>query len=228
MIRPIRWLWKQLTGVHISAVAQGIYNLVFTLFDDTLNYFNNFSVATARDEHLSLLGVISGLTRAIVELTNEQYFLFTAGYWQDREKGFAELIHGQPGAIGGTFIDLYDPAFSGGRQYVPAAPYREMLQCASKSEGSLRPVVSVKMLDDLAFRLPESLYIIGWYPATGVSQRTCGDLYLKMDEERLGNKALNYRDALYGAVNSIDLPTHRVDVELQVLTQEDIDKEGGL
>lgn len=222
MIRPISWYWRQFGGSHIEAVLQGIYRAVVNAFDDKLDYFNNFSIATAEDNHLTVIGFLSGITRCIIKVTSETYFYFTRVIEHDNDHGVSVVPNGTERPVGGQFIDLYDPEFTETNQLAPAGPFRRLLELASQSRGSVRPVVSLRLLDDLlAYTTGRAYYQIQWFQEPRIEDsRTVGDLLVLIDQQSWGGSALAYRDSLDGAVNNIDNPVHHVTFEFSSLGEE--------
>ena len=77
MILPIRYMWEQLDGPQVSALSNALFEYWKSVFDVKLDYFNNISVNTASDIHLTLLGLLSGLIRPNISEPDREYFYFT-------------------------------------------------------------------------------------------------------------------------------------------------------
>ena len=146
MVIPISFLWKQLDGPQVSAIKEAVFEYWKTIFDDKLEYFNNISIETANDSHLTLLGLLSGMIRPTITEADRDYFYFT----EDAEHG---SVHG--------FASLDDPT-SGGRLVklgtgqgthnasLNTEHYRALLRAFTNGEGELG---SLQLLDDICYEL---------------------------------------------------------------------------
>lgn len=169
MIYPISFLWRQMNGPQITAIAQAIWQYFRDSFDNTLNYFNTLSISKANTDHLTLIGILQGLARPLIPIPDEQYFWFTDVY--DFEPGdmydgtYPEghthptsnypSHHGfgsnpprnDPNGVGGALQELTMP---GQYSYLSNTLFRALVKANSASEGYLGSIVA---LDDMIYAL---------------------------------------------------------------------------
>lgn len=143
-LRPLRFLWKQMNGPQATAIMTSIFRWVQDMFNKNIEYLTNFSIATAKGEHLSLIGNIMGVIRPIVTVADAKMFIFTSSPEQDVEYGFS----GEPGplAVGGKFISLEEMLLAYQRTACPDSYYRKVLQAIASSN---REPFSIAFIDDL-------------------------------------------------------------------------------
>lgn len=162
MLNPIAFLWKQFNGPQITAITQAIFNYFQNLVDENLDYFNDITLDTANSQHLSLLGILQGLSRPLVPIPDAKMFFLTPvyGFIPDpdnpghyipeegypSERGFSQAVDR---SIGGQ-LDVVPEAKSSGYKYIPDYIYRSILKSNSKSKGSLGGLV---VLDDMLYDL---------------------------------------------------------------------------
>lgn len=153
MIAPINFLWKQLNGPQITSVTKAIYNWVKDSFDSLLNYFNNFSITNATDDHLTTIGTLLGIKRPLVSLQAAQAFFFTEQKETDSTRGFSE----NKGGVGGTFAVLDSTGMDA--RYLDAPYYRHLIHSIVESKGYPGSLV---LLDDVCASLYD-MYRSGEY-----------------------------------------------------------------
>ena len=96
MILPIQYLWKQLDGPQVKGLTKGVEEYWKSLFDDKLDYFNNISIDTANDDHLTLMGLLSGLIRPVIQEPDKTFFYFTEQAEHNFPHGFSDLDNLEP------------------------------------------------------------------------------------------------------------------------------------
>ena len=160
MINPINFLWKQLNGPQITAYCQGIYLYFKKTYDDVLEYWKNFSIATANNSHLTFLGALQGIARPKLAVTGVQFFLFSevpaeGTYYPhipytESDHGLSD-IHGDV-SIGGKFIDIHDDPSHHPQDIIQIPPvlFRQILKSSSESKAAKG---SLAWLDDVLYGL---------------------------------------------------------------------------
>lgn len=167
MINPITFLWKQLNGPQITAICQAIWLYFKNTYDANLEYLHGLSIATAKTNHLTFIGILQGLARPLIPIPDEDKFWFTnvdnygyiEGYGYESETwypghkvsidfpskhGFAPLTNR---TLGGVLSAVKDAA---GYSYIPDFIFRACLQGNSQSSGALGSLVG---LDDIVFAM---------------------------------------------------------------------------
>lgn len=164
-------------------------------FDPLMEYFRNFSILTANDEHLSIIGVWQGLARPLIYVPDGNTFFFTEayGYRKDptkeghlipntnfpSQRGFAEV----GSDVGGVFAMNTRKTNYVYKQL--DVVYRELLRAFTESDGELG---SLTALDDMMYALWKRnhkngevpIYQFSW--ADDKSAFTIGDLFLDMGD----------------------------------------------
>lgn len=160
MISPISFLWRQFSGPQIQAITQAIWQYFRTTYDRTLEYFRTFSLNTATNEHLSLIGIFQGLARPLIAIPEKGVFWFTNAYEYVDDpnnpghkipsydypstEGFSS-VEEYPNGVGGKFSANTAP---GNYRQLPPALFRRILRANSDSDAELG---SLKTLDDILF-----------------------------------------------------------------------------
>lgn len=162
MISPLSFIWRQLNGPQIAAICAATWKYFHDTYDSILEYFRTFSIETATDDHLTVIGVWQGLARPLVPVPQGEVFFFTEvyGYIEDPDnpghlipdssypsvRGFAEV----PSSFTGTGGKFAGQTVPGDYTKVPAAMFRSLLRANSDSEGYLGSLIA---LDDMLYSL---------------------------------------------------------------------------
>ena len=148
MIIPIKYLWEQLDGPQVTAFTTAIFEYMKSIFDDKLEYFNNISIKTANNQHLTLLGLLSGLVRPTVSEADKNYFYFSEASEHPVEHGFSALTNR---SRGGRFVGI---GVGQGTHNVSLneAHYRALLEAWLESDGELG---SLELLDTICYKLSQ-------------------------------------------------------------------------
>lgn len=140
MILPIRFLWKQLNGSQITAICKAIYGWLKDMFEDIFTYWNNFSIDTAKDSHLTLIGLMSGFIRPYITIAAEGYQYFTDGPYSMQSYGVSDL-NGDT-TYGGKFTDLSEQLYKD-RYYLQTEYYRKVLKACLSVGGELNSLIAL-------------------------------------------------------------------------------------
>lgn len=216
MILPINYLWSQLNGPQVRGITEAIFQEWKTIFDDKLNYLNQLSVETANDDHLTLLGLLSGLIRPTITEADRDYFLFTETAEQGSTHGFAAL----------------DDATSGGRltktgtgqgthnKSLDAEHYRTLLKAWISGDGEIG---SLALLDDICYNLTkldlgpgqEPFYKFKFMQGDDIPQdRAPGDVYIDMGSLAQWRNPVHIYAVLNGIANTVYAPQPRLFVSI--------------
>ncbi len=196
MISPISFIWRQLNGPQITAICRATWSYFYNTYDSILEYFRHFSIETATDKHLTLIGVWQGMARPLLAIPREDAFFFNEvyGYIEDpdnpghlipdsnypSDRGMSEAPSSFTGA-GGKFAGQTTP---GNYKQIPSAMFRAMLRANSDSKGHLGGLIA---LDDILFALwqrthvttpPE--YIFEWSTLDTHPTYTPGDIFVDL------------------------------------------------
>lgn len=144
IIKPFRFIWRQLQGPQITAIMRATFVWLRDNFEYALSYFADMSIDTANTDHLSFLGLISGFSRAVVAIPNEKLFWFTYGPMHNNEHGFSDLNN--PDLGGGRLSDAVEDRVAASTTRLPINEYRRLLKAYTHSEGNAGSLV---LLDDL-------------------------------------------------------------------------------
>lgn len=148
MILPIQYLWKQLDGPQVTGIAKAIEEYWKNLFDRKFDYFNNFSVETANNDHLTLLGLLSGLIRPVIMEPDMDYFYFTENYENPVVHGFSDL---ENLSQGGRFSKVDVQGVH--NVSLDEEHYRALLRAWTTGEGEIG---SLMLLDDICNELTKT------------------------------------------------------------------------
>lgn len=147
-LRPFRFLWKQFCGPQVTAIMTAIFRYMRDTFNNQIEYLSTFSIKTASDTHLTLIGALSGIIRPIVTIVDLANFIFTT----EAESGKDYGVSAEPGPNqpGGKFTDLYTDVRQRTSELCPAEYFRQILLAYSQSEAEpMSPVFLAEFLDYL-------------------------------------------------------------------------------
>lgn len=218
MILPIRYMWEQLNGPQVSALSNALFEYWKSIFDDKLDYFNNISVETASDIHLTLLGLLSGLVRPTISEPDREYFYFTEYAEHGFSHGFSDLSDPQTGGKL-TRVD------SGGGIHnvsLDAEHYRALLKAWVSGDGDIG---SLQLLDDICNELSkldlgpneQPFYQFVFMEGDNIPEdRAPGDIYLDMRSVENWNNPLHVYAVIQGIANSAYAPQPRIFVSIGI------------
>lgn len=146
MIPQIRFLWKQLRGPQITAICNAIHDFIKNMFNGKMDYFNNFTIESVNDSHLTLLGTLIGFERPLITEEHAKFFFFSDGPESNFENGFSDGPGHGESTEGGKLVDLWDILQGNHSILLPEEFYRGLLEVYTKSEGELGSII---LLDDL-------------------------------------------------------------------------------
>jgi hypothetical protein len=213
MIAPFRFLWKQLNGPQITAICTAIFRYLKRQLDTTLDYLNTFSVDTANDDHLSLIGMIAGLVRPIVDFSPSTMFWFTDhGPLHNSEHGLADL---EERGIGGRFSDLNDPATTSVHELLPAHYYRKLLKVWTDSDFDGTSLAFLDTVLDIIWkdmRHTDSAYVINIRDSVAtIENRSYGDVEIDLGNAADWEDRITYvRGMLEGIATTLYNPIPRI------------------
>lgn len=216
MIIPIKYLWEQLDGPQVTAFTTAIFEYMKSIFDDKLEYFNNISIKTANNQHLTLLGLLSGLVRPTVSEADKNYFYFSEEPEHPVEHGFSALTNR---ARGGRFVGI---GVGQGTHNVSLneAHYRALLEAWLESDGELG---SLELLDTICYKLSQldlgddvtPFYTFEFMSGDNVpAGRAPGDVFIDMGTMSQWNNPLHVYAVLRGIANSIYAPQPQIFVSI--------------
>lgn len=216
MILPVRYLWQQLNGPQATGICKAIEEYWKTIFDNKLDYFNNLSIETANDAHLTLFGLLSGLIRPAISEPDRDYFYFTEYPEQDVPHGFGDL---EDPTIGGKFTKLD----SGGGVHnvsLDTEYYRALLRAWTSGEGEIG---SLMLLDDICAELSkldlgpdeEPFYKFFFMEGDDIpSDRAPGDVFIDMRSMDDWHNPTHIYAVLNGIGDSVYAPQPRLFVSI--------------
>lgn len=216
MILPVRYLWQQLNGPQASGICDAIEAYWKTIFDTKLDYFNNLSIETANDDHLTLFGLLSGLVRPTISEPDRDYFYFTENAEQGVTHGFSDLA--DP-TVGGKFSKL-DTGGGIHNVSLDTEYYRALLRAWTEGEGEIG---SLMLLDDICAELtkldisPETVpfYQFSFMSGDDIPQdRAPGDVFIDMRSMEAWHNPLHVYAVLNGIGNTAYAPQPRLFVSL--------------
>lgn len=216
MILPIRYMWEQLNGPQVSALSNALFDYWKSIFDTKLDYFNNISVNTASDIHLTLLGLLSGLVRPTISEPDREYFYFTEQADHNFIHGFSDLADPQ---TGGKLTKL-DTGGGIHNVSLDAEHYRALLRAWTEGEGDIG---SLELLDDICNELSKldvgydvtPFYEFVFMEGDNIpSDRAPGDVYLDMGNAKDWNNPLHVYAVIQGIANSAYAPQPRLFVSI--------------
>lgn len=212
MILPIKFLWEQLNGPQITAFSQYTFEFLKSIFDDKLEYFNNVTIENANDQHLTLLGLLSGLVRPTISEADRDYFYFTEEAEQNSVHGFASV---DDPSIGGRLGNLGEGQ---GTHNVSlnAEHYRALLRAWVTGEGELG---SLELMDDILYELTkldlgadvEPFYEFHFLQGEDVPEaRAQGDVFLDLGDMADWHNPLHVYAVLRGVAESVYAPVPQI------------------
>lgn len=220
MLRPFRFLWKQMNGPQVTAIFTAIFHYLQKQFNATIDYFRHFSIATANDSHLTLIGAMLNLIRPVISVANSKFFLFTRYPDTDEEHGFASLDN-RP--VGGLFSDLDEDNRNRTNVLCPASYYRPILLSYIKSNASKNSLVFIdNAINDVWEILnpgKPNPVTYRYYSLGETPNRTAGDLDVTIGDieewkGRFGEAeiALQWQGTFEGVFNALFGPEQYIDI----------------
>lgn len=215
MVLPVRYLWEQLDGPQVSALSDGLFEYWKTIFDNKLEYFNNISVDTASDIHLTLLGLLSGLVRPTISEADSDFFYFTEYAESDFKHGFGDLENPD---IGGRFSRT-DSGITTHNVSLDGEHYRALLKAWVSGEGDIG---SLQLLDDICNELTKldlgdvtPFYQFDFMEGDHIpNDRAPGDVFIDMRSAENWHNPLHIYAVLQGIANSAYAPQPRLFVSI--------------
>lgn len=128
-LHPVRFLWRQLNGPQITAIMTALFRWIRDMFNPTIHYLATFSIATATDDHLTLIGGLQRVIRPMISIARAHAFIFTA----EPETGKSYGVSASPGPlqVGGVFSD---PAYAIRQNILCPAEYFRAILLACKEQ----------------------------------------------------------------------------------------------
>lgn len=216
MILPVRYLWEQLDGPQVSALSDALFEYWKSIFDIKLDYFNNISVDTASDVHLTLLGLLAGLVRPTITEADSDFFYFTEYAESDFDHGFSDL---EDPTVGGKFSRV-DSGIGMHNVSLDGEHYRALLRAWINGEGDIG---SLMLLDDMCAELTkldlgdvEPFYQFDFMEQGPdlPSDRAPGDVYIDMRSADNWHNPLHVYAVIQGVANSAYAPQPRIFVSI--------------
>lgn len=218
MILPVRYLWQQLDGPQVTGLCKAIEEYWKAVFDTKLDYFNNLSIETANDAHLTLFGLLSGLVRPTISEADREYFYFTEYVEQDASHGFSDL---ENLAVGGKFSKL-DEGSGIHNVSLDTEFYRALLRAWTEGEGEIG---SLMLLDDICAELtkldigPGTTPFYQFFFMEGDDipvDRAPGDVFIDMRSMSAWHNPLHVYAVLNGIGDSVYAPQPRLFISLGI------------
>lgn len=215
MILPIQYLWKQLDGPQVTGITKAIEDYWKQLFDQKFDYFNNLSVATANNDHLTLLGLLSGLVRPVIQEPDSTYFYFTENAEHPVDHGFSDL---QNLDVGGRFSKVDVKGVH--NVSLDETYYRALLRAWTTGEGEIG---SLELLDDICAELtkvdigPDTtpFYRFDFMSGDDIPlDRAPGDVFIDMRSMSDWRNPLHVYAVLRGIGDSVYAPQPRLFISL--------------
>lgn len=215
MILPIRYMWEQLDGPQVTALSDALFEYWKSVFDEKLDYFNNISVETANNVHLTLLGLLSGLIRPVISEPDREYFYFTEVLEYPSSHGFGDVADQ---TIGGRLTKL-DTGETIHNVSLDEEHYRALLRAWVSGEGEIG---SLELLDDICAELtkldlgPETdpFYRFVFMESDIPVDRAPGDLYIDMRSIDNWRNPTHIYAVLQGLANTAYAPQPRLFVSI--------------
>lgn len=216
MILPVRYMWEQLNGPQVSALSDALFEYWKSIFDTKLDYFNNISVQTANDPHLTLLGLLAGLIRPTIAEPSAEFFYFTERPEQHFFHGFSDLDNPEEG---GRFSKL-DGAATMHNASLNEEYYRALLKAWISGEGDIG---SLALLDDMCYELAKldiGYDVTPYYRFVFMEgddipvDRAPGDVYIDMGQASDWANPIQIYAVIQGIGNSAYAPQPRLFVSI--------------
>lgn len=218
MILPIRYMWEQLNGPQVSALSNALFEYWKAVFDSKLDYFNNISVETASDIHLTLLGLLSGLIRPNISEPDHEYFYFTEYPETDFRHGFGSV---DDPSIGGRLTKV-DAGGGVHNVSLDAEHYRALLKAWVSGKGDIG---SLQLLDDMCYELTKldlgndvtPFYQFVFMEGDDIPEdRAPGDVYIDMRDADNWRNPLHVYAVVQGIANTAYAPQPRIFVSIGI------------
>lgn len=217
MILPVLYMWQQLNGPQVTAIRDAIFEYWKSIFDEKLDYFNNISIDTANNDHLTLLGLLSGLTRPTISEADRDYFYFTEDPEYNTTHGFSDL---NDLSTGGRFVKA-DVGQGVHNVSLNEEHYRTLLKAFVNGEGELG---SLELLDDICYELTkldlgdtDPFYRFVFMEGENIpSERAPGDIFLDMGNISDWHNPLHIYAVLRGVADSIYSPQPQLYISIDV------------
>lgn len=209
MILPVKYLWEQLDGPQITAISDAIFQYWKEMFDDKLDYLNEFNVNQASDEHLTLLGIIANFVRPVIEVPDRDYFFLTEDPEHNNAHGLSDVNNR---VLGGRLTDVV-AGMGMAAHPLNAEYYRQLLKAFIEGHGELG---SLQLLDDICFNLSELDLprTAPFYKFSFVKEATLdrapGDLYIDIGTLDDWSNPLDVYAVLRGVADSTYAPLPHV------------------
>lgn len=217
MILPVSYMWQQLDGPQVTAIRNAIFEYWKSIFDEKLDYFNNISIETANDQHLTLLGLLSGLVRPTISEADREYFYFTEAAEHNTIHGFSSL---DDMATGGKLVKT-DVGQGVHNVSLNEAHYRALLRAFVHGQGELG---SLELLDDICYELTKldlgdtaPFYRFVFMEGENIpSERAPGDVFLDIGNISDWHNPLHIYAVLRGVANFIYSPQPQLYISIDV------------
>ena len=216
MILPIRYMWEQLNGPQASALSNALFEYWKQLFDTKLDYFNNLTIETANDAHLTLFGLLSGLVRPNISEPDREFFYFTEHAEHPSDHGFSDLAN--PG-VGGRLTKV-DVGESKHNVSLDTEYYRALLRAWVSGQGEIG---SLQLLDDICLELTkrdlggdaEPFNKFVFMEGENIPRdRAPGDVFVDMRTMASWNNPMHVYAVLNGIAESVYAPQPRLFISL--------------
>lgn len=218
MIVPIWYMWEQLNGPQIQGISTAIYELTKSMFDNILEYFNHLSVDTANTEHLTLLGLLSGLVRPLVYEPNSAYFLFTEDALSSYPRGFSSLDQ----ADGGKFSPDQETVDQLQRNYLSDTYYRPLLKAWCDGDNEIGGLALLDDICEVLTRIDRGEGVQPFYQFTFMegpdipTDRSPGDVYIDIGNSSQWRDPFKIYGILQGIRDTIYVPQPRLFISLHI------------
>jgi hypothetical protein len=147
-LQTFRFLWKQFCGPQVTAIVTALFHYIRNTFNNQIEYLSTFSIKTASDAHLTLIGALLGIIRPIIRVADLSDFIFTTDPETGKDYGVSEAPG--PSQLGGKFTDLYADMRKWTSELCPAEYFRQiLLTCARSNAHPMSPVFISEFLDNL-------------------------------------------------------------------------------
>lgn len=218
MIVPIWYMWEQLNGPQIKGISDAIYQYSKNLFDPILDYFNTLSVDNANTDHLTLMGLLSGLVRPLVYEPDQFSFLFTEEALHDYPRGFSSLNS----ANGGKFAESAEVVSELQRHYLNDTYYRPLLKAWCMGDNEIG---GLALLDDICAVLTqidqgqdaELFYEFSFMEGPDIPEdRSPGDVFIDIGNTSQWRDPFKVYGILQGIRDTIYVPQPRLYISLHI------------